>query len=91
MKGFVAVSELRSWLRSGSPLFVQAGDPNGEFAIECRDAEGNLIFGVAPNGEVTLASGHLVTSKPPPGSLPVKNLYFNPVTGKMVVEYDDGS
>ena len=31
----------------------------------------------------------MIASKPPTGTCKVINLYINPTTGKMVVEYDD--
>jgi hypothetical protein len=38
-------------------------------------------------GEVTEVTG--VESAPPSGKCPVKNLYVDPSTGRLTVEYDD--
>jgi hypothetical protein len=38
-------------------------------------------------GEVTEVTG--VESTPPSGKYPVKNLYVDPSTGRLTVEYDD--
>ena len=34
--------------------------------------------------------GSNITSIPPQGSLPVKNIYVDPNTGKLIIQYDDG-
>lgn len=36
------------------------------------------------------AASGTILSDPPVGKLPITNLYFDPITGKMVGEHDDG-
>ena len=49
-------------------------------------ATGDLITG----SDQGLTENDILHSAPPEGKCKVKNLYVDPATGKLVVEYDDG-
>lgn len=60
--------------------------------IECWGRDGQLAMAVDPDGKVEInGSGKIVPSNPPSGHHRVTNLYVDSGSGKLVVEYDDGS
>lgn len=70
------------------PVFVlRASKDQSANIIEFRDAEGRIACGIGPDGNLL----NVVESRPPAGHYRVKNLYVDRDTGKLVVEFDDGS
>ncbi len=59
--------------------------------VEFRNAQGEKVLTIDPAGAVHNLTNPALRSMPPPGHFRVTNLYVDSGTGKLVVEYDDGS
>ena len=58
--------------------------------IFSRPAPPQSIGGPGPQGPPGSSLVNYVGSAPPVGNFPVTNLYWNPITQKLIGEYDDG-
>lgn len=73
-------------------LILHASNDQTEDLYQCRNKRGEVVVSIDPEGNFQAKNcKELVHSVPPEGFYRVTNLFVNPETGKLEVEYDDGS